>query len=259
MMSALSGQQTPQVGWSIVAAAPSHSNITGLLAGFALTAVVLILTLVATAPLTEVQRHDLPFPAYLFAIGFLGGLLCAFAMGSLAGEPETPGAMTSAVLTASGASVSLMCILGGFASLASLFLPDADTAFLGLCMVAGLVAPIFVFFPLWDTVRNFGGTDLPGPPHDEAQAAQVIWRLCVFSAISPFIGLGLRALGGNHLGHTADTVFAVVALLFVATVVIAGMLLTTAQGDAGRLSIRRAWLVGAAHAVLVAALIALIP
>jgi len=242
-----------------VAAAPSHSNITGLLAGFALTAVVLILTLVATTPLTEVQRHDLPFPAYLFAVGFLGGLLCAFAMGSLAGEPESPSAMTSAVLTASGASLSLMCVLGGFASLASLFLPDADTAFIGLCMVAGLVAPIFVFFPLWDTVRNFGGTNLPGPPRDEAEAAQVIRRLCAFSALWPFIGLELRALGANRLGHTADTAFAVVALLFVAAVVIAGMLLTIAQGDAGRLSIRRAWIVGAAHAMLIAALVALIP
>lgn len=154
----------PKAGWSMVAAAPAHSNITGLLAGFALTAVVLILTLVATAHLTVVQRHDLPLPAYLFAIGFLGGLLSAYALGSLAGELETAATMTAAVLTASGASISLMCVLGGFASLARLFLPDAAVAFIGLCIVAGLIAPIFVFFPLWDTVRNFGETDAPGCP-----------------------------------------------------------------------------------------------
>lgn len=252
-------QRTSNPGWSMVAAAPAHSNITGLLAGFALTAVVLILTLVATAHLTPTQRHDLPFPAYLFAIGFLGGLLSAYALGSLSGEHETVATMTAAVLTASGASVSLMSVLGGFASLARLFLPDAAVAFIGLCIVAGLVAPIFVFFPLWDTVRNFGGTTAAGRPRDETHATKVIrwlWALC---AIGPLAGLGIRALGSGGSNHAADTVFAVLALVFIAVTVIAGMLLTTAEGDAGRLTIKSAAIVAASQAILIAGLIALIP
>lgn len=243
----------------MVAAAPSHSNITGLLAGFALTAVVLILTLVATAHLSSFQRHDLPFPAYLFAIGFLGGLLSAYALGSLSGEQETAGTMTAAVLTASGASVSLMCVLGGFASLARLFLPEAANAFIGLCIVAGLIAPIFVFFPLWDTVRNFGETAAPGRPRDAAHAARVIgwlWGLC---AVGPIAGLGVRELGSGASSHTADAMFAVVALAFIAVTIIAGMLLTISEGDEGRLTIRWAAVVAATEAVIIAALVALIP
>jgi hypothetical protein len=56
-------------GYDIVAAAPAYSNITGLVAGFALTAVILAFTIAATAgKLGPHQKVDLGFAATLFSL-----------------------------------------------------------------------------------------------------------------------------------------------------------------------------------------------
>src|SRR5690349_10405886 len=89
-------------GYDVVAAAASYSNITGLVSGFALTAVILAFTIAATADLTSVQRIDLGFATTLFALGFVGCLLCAFSFASLSGEVSSVATLTDSMLVGSG-------------------------------------------------------------------------------------------------------------------------------------------------------------
>jgi hypothetical protein len=71
-------------------AAPGYANVTGLVSTFALAAVVLVFLIAATASTTPSpsENADMGLATLLFAVGFLGCLLSAFAFAALAGGPQ---------------------------------------------------------------------------------------------------------------------------------------------------------------------------
>lgn len=133
--------------YDVVKATSDFSNITGLVAGFALTAVVLAFTIAATAHLDASQRIELGFAATLFALGFVGCLVCAYSFASLSGETSSVATLTQSMLVGSGLTVCIVAVLGGFEALARAFLPDAAIVFLVVCGTIAMVAPPFVWFP----------------------------------------------------------------------------------------------------------------
>src|SRR2546427_546448 len=89
-----------------------------------------------------------------------------------AGTPESNGEMKSvasltySMLVGSGISICMIAVLGGFEALSRAFLDAASPVFVAVCAVGAMVTPVFVWFPQWDIVANYGGPRYPGPPQD---------------------------------------------------------------------------------------------
>ena len=156
--------------YDVTKAAPSYANIAGLVSTFALAAVVLVLLIAATVVHPHgSQKVDMGFATLLFALGFLGCLLAAFAFASLGGAPQSAALVTDSMLVASIVAVCLVAVLGGFAALARAFLEQASAAFVVITAMTAFLAPIFVWFPLFDIARDFsqnrssGDRDQPRP------------------------------------------------------------------------------------------------
>lgn len=193
---ATSSREEPEgvPGYDVVAASDSYSNITGLVSGFALTAVILAFTIAATADLTSAQRIDLGFATTLFALGFIGCLLCAFSFASLSGEESSVATLTDSMLIGSGLSVCIVAVLGGFEALAAAFLPDTKLVFLVICTAMAGVAPSFVWFPHWDIVQRFGPPAYCGPPKGTAEAGRALTQ-----GLSSWLAGFPRRLGSKDL------------------------------------------------------------
>jgi hypothetical protein len=140
--------------YDAAAAAPGYANVTGLVSTFALAAVVLVFLIAATAKTpSPPQKADMGLATILFAVGFLGCLLGAFAFAALAGAPKSV-ALTNSMLIASVVAVCLIAVLGGFEALANAFLHTAAPTFAFICAVTVGLSPIFVWFPLFNYERE---------------------------------------------------------------------------------------------------------
>ena len=76
--------------YDVVKAAPSYAGASGLISGFALAAVVLVLTVAASEKVEPPRQIYLSFATSLFTLGFVGCLFCAFSFASLGGERSHP-------------------------------------------------------------------------------------------------------------------------------------------------------------------------
>ncbi len=141
--------------YNAAVAAPGYANVTGLVSTFALAAVVLVFLIAATATMTPSpsENADMGLATILFAVGFLGCLLGAFAFAALAGAPKSV-ALTNSMLIASVVAVCLIAVLGGFEALAKAFLHTAAPTFVFICAVAVGLSPVFVWFPLFNYERE---------------------------------------------------------------------------------------------------------
>jgi hypothetical protein len=144
----------PARSYSVVRAASNFSNITGLVAGFALAAVVLVFTVGATAP--NAPRVILGFAASLFLLAYVGSLILSYAFGALAGRRNTAAAMTHAMLLGSGLSVSFVAILGGFVALSVAFLPNSSTLFFLIAAAVVWAVQPAIWFPHREMIHEFG-------------------------------------------------------------------------------------------------------
>ncbi len=170
------------------AAASGYANVTGLVSTFALAAVVLVFLIAATTSKTPTpsQNGDMGLATILFAVGFLGCLLGAFAFASLAGTRNSPALLTNSMVIASVVAVSLVAVLGGFEALAKAFLNTASPAFALICAAAAGLSPVFVWFPLFDIEREFpqdgpatgrqSSSDRRARPYERWAADIVSWR-----------------------------------------------------------------------------------
>jgi hypothetical protein len=247
-------------GYNIVRAAPSYSGVTGLLSGFALTAVVFAITVAGTdRHLSHAQKIDVGFATTMFAVAFLGCLVCAYSLASLAGEKNSPAALTCSMLVGSGIAVCFIAILGGFAALARAFLPESTPAFLAVCFVGVVVAPPFVWFPQWDIVRNFGEPPHAGPPKSEEEAKRLVIGLFILGILTALSGYVVRQsaiLGTGH--HWEYLALALVALIYTAAMVLAALVVAT-WIDRPRTSVRMTWTLGLIQSATFLALICLVP
>lgn len=252
----------PQEGWpgyDVVEAAGSYSNITGLVAGFALTAVVLIFTVAATADLDPAQRLDLGFATTLFTISFVGCLLCAYAFAALEGERSSVATLTYSMLIGSGLSVCIVATLGGFEALAHAFLPESSLVFLIVCAVAATVAPPFVWFPQWDIVQSFGPPTYFGPPQSREEAKSLVWRLFAVGALAAASGVAVQRAG--LLGRPESweyLVVTLVGLIYTMAMVLAAIWVST-QTHRLRLTTRRTWVLAVVQSTTIFVMIALLP
>lgn len=150
---ATSDKESP---YDVTKAAPGYANVTGLVSTFALAAVVLIFLIAAPGThTTKAQYTDMSFATILFAVGFLGCLLGAFAFSGLSGAPHGPASLGTSMLIASAVAVCLLAILGGFEALARAFLPQATTAFAVVCAITASLSPVFVWFALFNVAAEF--------------------------------------------------------------------------------------------------------
>lgn len=246
-------------GYDVVAASGAYSNITGLVSGFALTAVILAFTIAATADLTAAQRVDLGFATTLFALGFVGCLLCAFSLASLSGEESSVATLTNSMLIGSGLSVCLIAVLGGFEALATAFLPDAALVFLVVCTAMACTAPPFVWFPQWDIIQRYGPPEYFGPPKDQAQAGRLVFRISILGAFAALGGLAVQQssiLGAPE--HWQYLTLTFIGLAYTSAMVLGGLWVSTWTHRA-RLSVRLTWFLAGIQSVTIFALIALLP
>lgn len=246
-------------GYDVVEAADSYSNITGLVSGFALTAVILAFTIAATADLTAAQRIDLGFATTLFALGFVGCLLCAFSFASLSGEKSSVATLTNSMLIGSGLSVCVVAVLGGFEALASAFLPDAALVFLVICTAMAGIAPSFVWFPHWDIVQRFGPAAYFGPPQNATEASRLILKLSALGWLAAIGGLAVKCsevLGDPQ--HWEYVVISFIGLAYTSAMVVGGLWVSTWRRRA-RLSARLTWLLAGIQSITIFAVIGLLP
>jgi hypothetical protein len=247
------------LGYSVTKAAPSYSNVTGLLSGFALTAVVLSITMAGPGDLSSTEQIDVGFASAMFVVAFLGCLLCAYSMGSLAGEKDSPATFTCALLNGSAISVGLIAALVGFAGLSGAFLPEAAAMFLAVSLVAIAVAPPFVFSPQWDIVMVFDPPDEPGPPQNSAAAKALVIGPAGLGVATAVVGLLLRLAGSFELlTRTTYLMLAVVALIYVASMVLASIAVAS-WSKTTRLSVKQTWMLAATQSIIVVAMVALAP
>ena len=145
----------PERPYDATVSAQGYANITGLVSTFAFAAVVLVFLIAATAipKPTTAQKADMGFATILFAVGFLGCLLAAFQYAALSGAPKNV-ALTNSMLIAVVVAVCLIAVLAGFESLAKAFLHSSASIFTLITVAAAATAPIFVFFPMFDYVRE---------------------------------------------------------------------------------------------------------
>jgi hypothetical protein len=246
-------------GYDVVKAASDYSNVTGLVSGFALTAVVLAFTVAATADLRPEQRIDLGFATTLFALGFVGCLLCAFSFASLAGERRSVATLTHSMLGGSGLSVCIVAVLGGFEALAQAFLPDSSVVFLIVCAAVAAAAPPFVWFPQVDIVRAYGAPSYPGPPDSLDEARRLIRNLSLLGFASAAGGVVVQSVG--LLGatrHWEHLVITFVGLGYSVAMVLAALWASTLT-ERARVSIKRTWGLAFFQSGTIFVMIALLP
>lgn len=246
-------------GYDVVKAATDYSNVTGLVAGFALTAVVLAFTIAATADLEASQKVDLGFATTLFALGFVGCLVCAYSFASLSGENSSVSTLTQSMLVGSALTICILAVLGGFEALARAFLPDSAVVFLVVCGAFATVAPPFVWFPQADVVQRYGPPVYQGPPASVAEAHRLM--LCFF-----FVGL-TSAVGGitlQQLGVLGDPrhweylVIGFVGLGYTVLMVLAALWVSTLT-ERARISVKRTWVLAIFQSAVIFVMIALLP
>lgn len=246
-------------GYDVVKSASDYSNVTGLVAGFALTAVVLAFTIAATADLQASQKIDLGFATTLFALGFVGCLLCAYSFASLRGERRSVATLTHSMLVGSGLSVCIVAVLGGFEALARAFLPDSAVVFLVVCAAVAAAAPPFIWFPQMDIVQTYGPPTYPGPPQSKGEATHLILRLFFLGLAAATGGVVFQSLG--ILGeprHWEYLVVTFVGLAYTATMILAALWVSTLT-ERARLSIKLTWTLAAVQSVTILLMIALLP
>jgi hypothetical protein len=253
----LSRENVP--GYDVVKAAPAYSSATGLVSGFALAAVVLVLTVAASSDLSETQRLYLGFATSLFALGFVGCLFCAFAFASLGGEVTSPATLTYSMLVGSGVLISLVAVLGGFEALARAFLPDSTVVFVAVAALTAAVSPLFVWFPHWDIIQRFSEPLYEGPPVSADEARRLVVGLWLFGAVCSAAGVGLhylRALGTPQQWEYLVVTFT--GLVYVGVMVSLALFVSTSSGRA-RPTKGETWALAAFQSATILLTLALLP
>jgi hypothetical protein len=263
---AASSAVTPEVpprenvlGYDVVKAAPSYSAVAGLVSGFALAAVVLVLTVAASAEVKPPQDVYLGFATSLFALGFVGCLLSSFSFASLGGETNSPATITDSILVGSGLLISVIAVLGGFQALAKAFLPDSEVVFMAVLALTASLGPLFVWFPHWDIVQRFGVSIHKGPPRSTAEAETLIFRLSLLGLGAAACGVALHCSG--LLGppkRWAYLVLTFTGLIYTGLMAALGLLVTSVKGRA-RLTRRETWALALFQSVTILVMLALLP
>jgi|GEM_PF-6618741 len=248
------------LGYDVVKAASAYSNATGLVSGFALAAVVLVFTIAATvSDLDHGQKVDLGFATSLFALGFVGCLLCAYSFASLAGEKNSPATMTYSMLVGSAVFISVIAVLGGFEALAQAFLPESAAVFEVFTAVGAMIAPLFVWFPQWDIVQRFGPPRYKGPPCSTGEAQRLIARLWALGVVTAAFGTALHfsALFGDP--RRWEYLILTFGGLLYAGVVVAMALIVSAHEGRARATIAETWTMALLQSLTAMVMLALLP
>lgn len=246
-------------GYDVVEAATDYSNVTGLVAGFALTAVVLSFTIAATANLEASQKVDLGFATTLFTLGFVGCLVCAYSFASLSGENSSVATLTQSMLVGSGLTVCIVAVLGGFEALARAFLPDSAVVFLVVCGAIATVAPPFVWFPQADVIQRYGPPAYPGPPSSVAEAHRLMLYFFFVGLTSAAGGIAVQRLGlFGHPRHWEYLVISFVGLGYAVVMVLTALWVSTLR-ERARVSVRRTWALALFQSAVIFVMIALLP
>ncbi len=215
---------SPESSFDIRIAAASYSNISALLAGFAFTAITLVITLIASSP--RPPAHDelrsIEFAIGLFGVSFVGNTAGSFAYAALSGgKLLTPRMFGAGYIQGITASVGACSVFGGMSVLAGEFLPSRQIAVLfGVATLVGGTAAVFLMsWNASDTLRTCGPPNRlrhPTTPRTEAdievvealesrralEAVALMWALSVpafFVPVSrsyPAIQQAWVALGG---------------------------------------------------------------
>lgn len=199
--------------YDVVTAAVSFSNVTGLVAGFALSSVVLAYSVVATASLKTGQRIDVSFAGALFVLSFVSCIMCAYSFGALSGRENSRASMTTATLLGSTLPVTFVAVIGGFRALARAFLPSSAEMLLCLAYFVVVVGQLRAWFPLVE-IR-----------HDDSRAWRSLIYLVIGAAIVDLVAIVIRHVGFVGQPATWQYVATVAVGMFYTTVSTLGGLL----------------------------------
>jgi hypothetical protein len=157
---------SPESAFDIRTAAISYSNISALLAGFAFTAITLVIAVFAERQ-TVHPVHDeiraIEFAVGLFGIAFVSNTMGAFAYGALSGgQTLTPRLIGASYLQGVTAAIGACSVFAGTCVLVGQFLPSRlITVFFGAATFG--VGAAAVFLLSWnasDTLRTCGPPNL---------------------------------------------------------------------------------------------------
>lgn len=142
--------------YDVRVASQNYSNIATVLAGFAFTAVILVLeTDIPDTPANAATLRD--WAAIAFLVAFLGSISSAFTFSVVTGEEIlAPRSHAMALLAGSGLSVASVFVFWGLAILTSVFL-SPSIAYLARCVFYAVVgiAPLYLILSALDPILAF--------------------------------------------------------------------------------------------------------
>lgn len=170
-------------------AAGAVASILGTVAGFVVTAVVLLITILTTSAKEFLPRPQvLEYSAGLLTLSLLGCLLGAFAFAALSGEEKpTTNHQAAGVWSGAGAAVSIVSGIAAFEVLSYQYLPGSKTLFAIVCAVAGAVITGLISLALVNARRE--AEPEPTPPVQRRSNLELWLSGWPFGFVLIFLGL----------------------------------------------------------------------
>ena len=202
---------------------PTTASILGTVGGFAVTAIVVVLTV---APSDNPPPDLLALASGLLALSLIGCLTGAFSLASLAAEKELTVNLTAAGMYMSvGPTIGVVATLTAFQVLASMYIPDSKGLFATMAMLVGVGGAVFNGFAPLDEL------DGANPDSDwiQSRGEAVAWtvRLSIIAAAPLLVGFMLYAAGLTvRLSTRWVTGFIAVGMLIAIACALAGVFRT---------------------------------
>ena len=234
--------EEPTYGYDIRLAAPAYAGVMGSVAGFVVTAVVVVFTV--TPPHVHPAKL-IGLATGLLVLGLIGCLVGAFTIAALSGERRlTANLPASALYSGAAAAVGFVAVISAFEVLATVYLPSSKSLFAMITGASAFVACFFVAMGVGDAYA--AGATQPQPhktPWIKTQRQGYRWGLVlsVASSVPILVGIGLYAAGVHaELSTTAVHVLVGVGVIFTVVAGIAA-LVRTFHADDGLDEALRIW------------------
>lgn len=246
-----------QLHWDCRETAKSYVNTASVLAGFAFSAVILVVQITPPTISNAALLRD--WSSIAFLVGFFGCMVSSFTFSVIAGEEEiVPRTFTLMLLGGGGFAVSGTYIFWGLAVLTSLFLtPNISSASQWIFGGIVFLAPMYLILAVVDILTSFA---------DSSKRLSMIsskdWiKLISFGYIPIGLGLLFRVITPKQLTVLLYAYFNQLVIFSLLVILLGGgfALLTSNAGINFQLSFRQnAWWV-LLHSLIFGFLILLLP
>jgi len=189
-----------------------YANIVAVLAGFALTSLILVVSVAATTRPPAETHVRLAYSTGLVGAGFIGCILAAFVLAALAAESAVvPHLYRSLIFIGVVIAVSATAFLAALEALAVSYVPDVAAVFVLVCGLSPVLASVCVAAPFIDAARMVGASEV---------GATTIAKQSVVASFAPMVvALAVRLAGGPLVVSDRSLVIGLASIHLVAIAV----------------------------------------